>query len=79
MSDTNAISQVLIYKSTYLVLELAMRTKKQGQERFAVYVGKGKATTIPEFIKLKSVFHFNRIVPKRSVFLCFLSGKCRTS
>jgi hypothetical protein len=23
---------------------------------------------------LKPVFHFNRIVPKRSVFLCFLSG-----
>ena len=22
---------------------------------------------------LKAVFHFNRIVPKRSVFLCFLS------
>jgi hypothetical protein len=25
-------------------------------------------------MRIKPVFHFNRIVPKRSVFLCFLSG-----
>jgi hypothetical protein len=29
---------------------------------------------MPSFLKcLKAIFHFNRIIPKRSVFLCFLS------
>jgi hypothetical protein len=36
-----------------------------------------RMTTKKECFKatFKPVFHFNRIVPKRSVFLCFLSGR----